>query len=458
MIPERPLLVPDVVIRQRGDLYLLQSASTGTWCVVNELGCRLARSCTGNRSWRVLAQEVAARHGILAEQAEKDVLACLRRLNQAGLLAGAPPASKPDPPAATRPHITLQVTGACNLWCRHCYQPSGAGARETAVPLSVLRTRLVQCVAARARGVTLTGGEVLTHPAWKSLVALSAERLMTTVTTNAVLIDEAAAAHLAETGVHVQVSLDGPDAPTHDAVRGSGAFDAAMAGIQRLLRRGLGPRMTWSTCVTRHNAAHIDALLRRSLELGVARVYLLWLVPLGNAARHWSDLALAHSDWLALSRTLGEWVAAHPGQVHAAGCPAPWQASCPLETGGTAFVDLDGGIYPCALLASPEYRLGDTEVGGLAIALSSPAAARLGSLVGARAERVAACRACAWRHACRGACPGLAWAQTGDWWLTDQVCDVRREVYAQTAFRLASDRVAGLPPAQHAPGPGEPPR
>ena len=454
MLPEHPRLLPDTTIQQQGDLFLLLSPARGTWCVVDALGCRLAQSCTGEVSWRDLARDLARRYAVTVQRAEQDVSRYLQQLQRAGLLLDERPTPAPEcrprEETAVRLRVTLHTTPGCNLTCRHCFQsPASEGVLQgRPVPFPVLQARLDQCQAAGAVSVVLTGGEILTHPQWRSIVSAATARFEVTVVTNGTLVSEEAADFLADAGVHVQVSLDGPDAETHDALRGPGAYARTMAGIQRLLDRGVGPRMTWSTCVNRHNLAHISTLAQQAFTLGVGRLYLIWLAPRGCAVGNWEQLSTFAEERVALVRALRPLLRAHHERIVVAGCGDPRETTCPLEAGECALIDVDGSVYPCILLADARYRLGNTEAEGLAAALASPAARQLRALVPARVERIAECRACEWRRYCRASCPGLAWLHQADWWQHDDLCAVRREYYAQTLFGWAEERRQASPVAR----------
>ena len=57
------------------------------------------------------------------------------------------------------------------------------------------------------------------------------------------------------------MSLDAPDAETHEWVRGvPGCFDAALEGVRNLVRAGLRPQIIMS--VMRRNAEKMEALVK----------------------------------------------------------------------------------------------------------------------------------------------------------------------------------------------------
>jgi radical SAM protein with 4Fe4S-binding SPASM domain len=99
--------------------------------------------------------------------------------------------------------------------------------------------------------------------------------------TNGTLVDEATADRVARAGLHrVSISLDGPDAATHDGFRQSpGAFAASVAAIRALVARGVAVQV--NTSATAHNAGQLPAILSLTESLGCVAWHLFMLVPVG---------------------------------------------------------------------------------------------------------------------------------------------------------------------------------
>jgi MoaA/NifB/PqqE/SkfB family radical SAM enzyme len=134
---------------------------------------------------------------------------------------------------------------------------------------------LEELVGMGCRKVHFSGGEVLVRPGFVDLAEHAAAiGLKTNFTTNGTLIDRELARRLARAGVNsVSVSLDGPDARSHDEVRGvDGAFDRTVRGI-RWLRRAADarkgrPRLRLNVVLMRTNFRRLPEMLRLAGELG----------------------------------------------------------------------------------------------------------------------------------------------------------------------------------------------
>jgi len=151
-------------------------------------------------------------------------------------------------------NLWIQVSGTrCNIECRHCFNNSGPGPRETTFGLMTLEavTRAIAAAAARGvREIYFTGGEPFLHAQLLEMVACALTVAPTTVLTNGMLISDRIADTLAELAIaaryslEVRVSLDGYTEPMNDAIRGPGVFRLALAGAVRLARRSLLPIIT----------------------------------------------------------------------------------------------------------------------------------------------------------------------------------------------------------------------
>jgi len=132
--------------------------------------------------------------------------------------------------------LIVDLTRRCNLRCGFCSSrsdtPDASPELSSLVLLDLLRT-------AEARGafeVTLTGGEPLAWPGLEETAAAGSPLGFTSlqIATNATLVDERRLACVAALAPRrVRISLDGPP-EVHDAVRGRGAFAAALGGLRRL--------------------------------------------------------------------------------------------------------------------------------------------------------------------------------------------------------------------------------
>jgi radical SAM protein len=169
-----------------------------------------------------------------------------------------------------------EVTQACDLACAHC-RASAAPFRNPAELSTEQGVRLLREI--RSFGdplMVFTGGDPLKRPDLFELLSYSVELgLRTTVTPSATpLLTAQSIDRFRQCGVaRMALSLDGPDAQTHDAFRRvAGSFDRTVAGLEHARRAGLETQI--NTTVTRRIAGQLP----RIAEIVAARGARLWSV------------------------------------------------------------------------------------------------------------------------------------------------------------------------------------
>lgn len=261
-------------------------------------------------------------------------------------------------PSATAPRVELrsldtlwfQVSGTlCNLACTHCFiSCSPTNHTHEHLDLATVRRHLDEAVGLGVKEYYFTGGEPFLNPEMEAILAATLAVGPATVLTNGLLLDPqrcrrlAALAAASDHSLDLRVSLDGYDAEAHDAIRGAGAFDRALAGVRHLAAAGLEPVLTvtevYAESSTAEGKERFFALLR---GLGVARPRLkvLPVFHLGAEAAR----AGAYESW----QRLREGDAPEDGWEHLQ-CSA-----CRMVT--------DQGVWVCPILVNePAARMGET--------------------------------------------------------------------------------------------------
>jgi len=176
------------------------------------------------------------------------------------------------------PVVILQLTEACNLRCRMCYEwgrtgtqlQEGRGGPAT-LPLGLVESLLDDCRPERTF-YSLFGGEPLLYPGFEKMLERAKRNgsSMETVTNGTLLARNAAM--LAELGMDlVRVSLDGPR-EVNDEQRGRGTTDRVMEGLEALYREKqrtgrTSPLLGVIYTVTRDNWHCLERLFCRDLDL-----------------------------------------------------------------------------------------------------------------------------------------------------------------------------------------------
>jgi len=186
---------------------------------------------------------------------------------------------------APRPVVVWAVTKACNLRCVHCYASATPGAAPDELTFAEGKALLDDLRAFNVPAVLFSGGEPLARPDTLELIAHAhAIGLSYTLSTNGLLIDDHMADRLAALGLrYVGISIDGIKV-RHDKLRGMvGAFDGAVAAIDRCRARGIkvGVRFT----IHALNQADLDAIFELCLEHDVQRLCIYHLAYAGRGGK-----------------------------------------------------------------------------------------------------------------------------------------------------------------------------
>jgi len=194
--------------------------------------------------------------------------------------------------------LAWQLTNRCTARCLACCEESGP---DRAWRDELNRTESLdlaqRVVDAGIPYVAFGGGEPLGAPHfWELLERLAAGGVALKIETDGSRIDDAAADRMARLGVQcVQISVDGPNAATHERVRPGSGFAAATGAIRRLAERGLAPQLVFVP--TRWNLPEIAATYDLAAELGCETFVTGPLMRIGRAAADWDRLAATADEW-----------------------------------------------------------------------------------------------------------------------------------------------------------------
>jgi sulfatase maturation enzyme AslB (radical SAM superfamily) len=179
----------------------------------------------------------------------------------------------------------------CNLSCPHCLDDKSLSAE------GLPRRREIASIIAGSGvlGVDISGGEPLLMREVPELVRLlqAGRRCAVSITTNGWLLARRAA-ELAGVADAVRVSLDGPDAASHDAWRGEGSFRRALEGIGACTRLGIAVQI--QTVLMASNRHRAQAMVRLASDAGAGGLTFLQMLPIGEGAALGEREALTDDD------------------------------------------------------------------------------------------------------------------------------------------------------------------
>ncbi len=188
--------------------------------------------------------------------------------------------------------VIWEVTQACDLACVHC-RASAQSERHPAELTTEQGYRLLDEI--RSFGEPLmvfTGGDPLKRPDLYDLIRYAVKiGLRTNVTPSATpLLTGEAIDGFKEAGVtRMAISMDGPDAASHDDFRGiPGTFDRAMFALRHARDIGLDTQL--QTTITRRNMGRLPEMAELAKEVRTRMWSLFFLIVTGRALEN-DDLA-----------------------------------------------------------------------------------------------------------------------------------------------------------------------
>ncbi|MGH3321226.1 MAG: mycofactocin radical SAM maturase [Streptosporangiaceae bacterium] len=299
--------------------------------------------------------------------------------------------------------LTWELTYACNLSCVHCL--SSSGRRDPRELTTAEAKRVIDELAAMGVFyVNVGGGEPTVRPDFFELLDYAvARRVGVKFSTNGVRIDERVARRLTATDyVDVQISVDGADEATNDAVRGPGSFATARRAMTNLADAGFGP-FKISVVMTRHNVAQLDAFKSMADAYG-AQLRITRLRPSGRGADSWHDLHPTQGQ----QREIYDWLCDHPDvltgdsffHLSALGAPLPGLNLCGAGR-VVCLIDPVGDVYACPFVMHDRFRAGNVrDKGGFADVWRESALFRELR----EPDTAGACASCGMYDSCRGGC------------------------------------------------------
>ncbi len=300
--------------------------------------------------------------------------------------------------------LTWELTYACNLACIHCLSSSG---RRDPRELSTAEARDVidEMSALQVFYVNIGGGEPTIRPDFYELLDYATSNgVGVKFSTNGSRIDDDNAARLASMDyTDIQISIDGADAATNDAVRGEGSFAMATAAMDRLAEAGFGP-FKISVVMTRQNVPQLDAFDSLADRYG-AELRLTRFRPSGRGADTWHKLHPTDSQ----QRQLYSWLLDRPHvltgdsffHLNALGDEnLPGLNMCGAGR-VVCLIDPVGDVYACPFVLHDDFRAGNVRDDGgfTTVWRSSDLFTEL-----RQPQSAGACASCGQFDACQGGC------------------------------------------------------
>ena len=300
--------------------------------------------------------------------------------------------------------LTWELTYACNLQCVHCLSSSGQ-RDDRELSTAEAKRVLDELRDLQVFYINIGGGEPMVRRDFFELVEYSVGNgIGVKFSTNGAFIDAEKAHRLASMDyLDIQISLDGVDALTNDAVRGVGSYDLARRAMDNLAAANFGA-FKISVVVTRQNVPQLDAFKALADSYG-AQLRVTRLRPSGRGVDTWDQLHPTNAQ----QREIYQWLMANGDKVltgdsffhlNALGDPLPGLNMCGAGR-VVCLIDPVGDVYACPFVIHDEFLAGNVRnPGGFAeVWKRSPLFTSL-----REPQSAGACASCGAFDACQGGC------------------------------------------------------
>ena len=300
--------------------------------------------------------------------------------------------------------LTWELTYACNLQCVHCLSSSGQRDPRELTTEEAKRV-LDELADLQVFYINIGGGEPMIRRDFFEVVDHAiGNGIGVKFSTNGTYIDADKARRLASMDyLDIQISIDGIDATTNDAVRGAGSYAIARRAMDNLAAADFGP-FKISVVVTRHNVDQLDEFKQLADSYG-AQLRVTRLRPSGRGADTWPELHPTSAQ----QRQIYEWLLAKGETVltgdsffhlNALGESLPGLNMCGAGR-VVCLIDPVGDVYACPFVIHDQFKAGSVrDAGGFArvwkhsdlfLELREP-------------QSAGACASCGSYDACQGGC------------------------------------------------------
>ena len=345
------------------------------WVITNEIGKEILHRLFRSAPFEEIVLFYKRETGLTHKEAVKDLHTFLAPLIQVGIIheEGYPPVIPTvrtqfsvENAAQNITSVVLNPTRACNYRCSHCYTDA-----SQPLPDELSRKEMIHILKEiapfmRAKILGFLGGEPLLRKQDVLQVAeywIRKEKGSATVSTNGSLIDYHFAQKAADLPLAVQISLDGANPATCDAVRGKGSWKRAVEGSKISVKSGAP---TW-LCMVYHkeNFCELEDFIALGQQLGVSGVRFIPYNYLGRGTSSELVKVMPHQMVKKVHTILKK----HPewgdfidqsffGNISVIVKSAPRYVYCGSGL-STLLIESNGDLYPCINLVYPEFRIGN---------------------------------------------------------------------------------------------------
>ena len=252
--------------------------------------------------------------------------------------------------------VSLQLLETCNLKCRHCYTMA-SNDKKTVLDLNLAKSVVEQLHELKVFRLGLTGGETLLYKNIEEIIKLASKyKIITTITTNGILLTEEKAKKLKQAGLnHIHVSIDG-DKNIHNNIRGSNkSFDKAIEAIEICKKVGIKVEINYT--LMKSNIECFDNMIRLAKKYNI-QINVRRLIPTGRGKEDLKDLL----NYNECEEILNKIIDNSYNNIKLDYCffnKNQYRGNCKTNNKCILTINSEGNVYTCPYLQYDEFIIGN---------------------------------------------------------------------------------------------------
>ena len=432
-----PVTSGKVIIKKRGEKYVIKDIKTGTQGKANEDLRDLLLLCDGTRTVEEVAEKLSSNFEESFKEVKKKMVKSLEFLEDLHFLhvqetPGLVPLLVRDADLEWPLDLAyLEVTNWCNLRCIHCYKKAGESLNEE-MSTQEWFSIIDELKELGVMTVAVTGGEpFMREDIFDILEYAVTQCIGVNIFTNGTLITEEVVHALKSINPEkIMVSIDGTKQP-HEKIRGKNTFDKTVKGIHLLTENGVKVRS--NTVIYTENVNDLESVIQLLLDLGVQEMILDRLINTGRG-KEFEHLIppLEIGEVVAQKCKTFEEKAPQRFELKFTGDTVEGETPYSFCGIGTSMVTVkaNGDVALCPVLGSPECTAGNVKDSSIKELWEKSEIfqpfrdCNLDDMV---------CKTCSYSGECRGGCKARAFQHYGKVCMPDPwMCAVRGKKWPDT--------------------------
>lgn len=246
-------------------------------------------------------------------------------------------------------HLSIMITEQCNLDCYHCFRC--IAHQKSNLHLDMLSKLSEKIKATYIKSVRVTGGEPLLVKNIDKVISLFSKcDILTSIGTNGILLSSQKINQLKDAGLNeVWISIHSNNADIHDRLSGKpGSFYLTLNAIKECIKSGIKTNVNFP--VSAYNIQDALSTLRFLDNLGVARIKLLHITPIGKASLKNNFNHISNVEWSNLAQNVQN-LKFQNSDFKMQGCSPDFimEGKCTIFPLKFINISPSGFIYPCCL-------------------------------------------------------------------------------------------------------------